>query len=91
MATQRPFAATQPSVVFGTSGAHVGQTFADVDGAGMDCETGTDELSGRAVCAGDADGVLYVFASRQTLGPDLPPADSLADAFLERLVWRAEG
>ncbi|HEX8385663.1 MAG TPA: DUF1131 family protein [Rubricoccaceae bacterium] len=77
--------------VSGPGGARVGQTFADVGGADMDCEAGTDELSGRAVCRGDDRGVLYVFASQQTLGPDLPPAEALTDALLERLVWRADG
>jgi hypothetical protein len=76
--------------VAGPGGARVGQTFADVGGADMACEAGADELGGRAVCRG-ADGVLYVFASQQTLGPDLPPAEALADALLERLVWRADG
>ena len=74
--------------VAGPGGARVGQTFADVGGADMACEAGTNELGGRAVCRG-GDGVLYVFASQQTLGPDLPPAEALADALLERLVWEA--
>lgn len=77
--------------VVGPGGARVGQTFADVGGAGMDCEPGAEELSGRAVCRGDADGVLYVFASQQTLGPDLPASDALAEALLERLVWQTDG
>ncbi len=77
--------------VAGPTGLRVGRTFAEADGADMDCEPGAEELSGRAVCRPDGGPVRYVFASRST-GPDgaLPPADSLADALLERLVWTEE-
>lgn len=78
--------------VEGPTGLRVGQTFADADGADMDCDLGTEELSGRAVCRPASGGpVRYVFASRYTdPGGALPPPDSLANALLERLVWTAE-
>lgn len=76
--------------VVGPGGAHAGQTFADVNGAAMDCEVGTDEQSDMAVCRGA--GLSYVFASQALVGrTTLPPADSLQGALLERLVWRADG
>ena len=78
--------------VDGPDGRHVGQTFAEANGAAMDCEPGTAELGGRAVCRPNRGApIRYVFASRfATPGGPLPPADSLADAFLERLVWLAD-
>ncbi len=78
--------------VAGPSGLRVGRTFAEADGGAMDCTPGTGELSGRAVCRPDVGGpVRYVFASRfADPGHPLPPADSLGNALLERLVWRED-
>ena len=76
--------------VSGPGGVRPGQTFAEAGAADLDCALGADDLRDRAVCRGA--GVDLVFASRALVGQSaLPPADSLADAFLERLVWRAEG
>lgn len=76
--------------VSGPGGVHPGQTFAEAGAADLDCALGAGDLRDRAVCRGA--GVDLVFASQALVGQRaLPPADSLADAFLERLVWRAEG
>ena len=76
--------------VVGPDGARVGlQTFADLDG--LDCEPGAASLDGRAVCRRRGSPVRYAFASRAVVpGQPLPPADGLAGALLERLVWTAE-
>ncbi len=74
--------------VRGPAGVHPGQTFAEAGAAALDCALGADDLRDRAVCRGD--GVDLVFASQALAGQtDLPDAAALADAFLERLVWRA--
>ena len=76
--------------VSGPGGVRPGQTFAEAGAAGLDCTLGAGDLRDRAVCRGA--GVDLVFASGALVGQTaLPPADSLAGAFLERLVWRAEG
>ena len=77
--------------VAGPDGARTGQTFAELDGAGMDCEPGDGELSGRAVCRrGRGEPVRYVFAHAGADVGGLPSDDQLADALLERLVWTAD-
>ncbi len=76
--------------VSGPGGVHPGQTFAEAGAADLTCTIGADDLRDRAVCRGA--GVDLVFASQALVGQSaLPPTDSLANAFLERLVWRAEG
>lgn len=76
--------------VTGPGGVRPGQTFAEAGGDRGDCALGTDDLRDRAVC--DADGVSLVFASEALVGQAaLPPAEALAGAVLERLVWRADG
>ena len=77
-------------LVSGPGGAQPGQTFAEAGGAALDCTLGTDDLRDRAVCRGA--GVDLVFADRALVGQTaLPPAEALRGAFLERLVWRADG
>ena len=77
--------------VAGPDGARTGQTFAELDGAGMDCEPGEGGLSGRAVCRqGRGESVRYVFAHADADAGGLPSDDQLADALLERLVWTAD-
>lgn len=71
--------------VAGPDGARVGQTFAEAGGGALDCEPADEP--GRAVCAGG--GVAYVFAHGAD-GDALPPADVLAGALLDRIVWTAE-
>lgn len=68
----------------------VGQTFAASGLARRACAPGDAGLAGLVVC--DADGVEAVFAHGWD-GPsaELPPDDALADAFLARMVWRADG
>ena len=74
--------------VRGPGGVHPGQTFAEASAGALHCAVGEADLRDRAVCQGA--GVALVFASQALVGQRaLPPADSLADAFLERLVWRA--
>ncbi|HEX8299461.1 MAG TPA: DUF1131 family protein [Rubricoccaceae bacterium] len=76
--------------VSGPGGARPGQTFADAGASDLDCVAGTDDLRDRAVCR--VDGVDLVFASGALVGQAaLPPDEALADAVLERLVWRADG
>ena len=78
------------AAVAGPQGARPGQTFAEAGGAGLDCAPGTSDLADRAVCT--IGGVEVVFASAALVGQTaLPADDALADAFLERLVWRADG
>ena len=77
-------------LVRGPGGAQPGQTFAEAGGAALDCTLGTGDLRDRAVCRGA--GVDLVFADRALVGQTvLPPDAALAGAFLERLVWRADG
>ena len=77
--------------VEGPDGARTGQTFAELDGAGMDCDPGEQELSGRVVCrASRGASVRYVFAHAGADASRLPDDDQLADALLERLVWTAD-
>lgn len=74
--------------VRGPGGVHPGQTFAEAGAAALDCALGEGDLRDRAVCRGQ--GVDLVFASQALVGQStLPDAATLADAFLERLVWRA--
>ena len=78
------------AAVAGPRGVRPGQTFAEAGGADLECAPGTGTLQDLAVCR-DA-GVDLVFASQALVGrAAMPPADSLGDAFLERLVWRADG
>lgn len=78
------------AAVAGPQGARPGQTFAEAGGADLDCAPGTDDLAGRAVCR--SGGVDLVFASAALVGQTaLPPDAALADASLERIVWRADG
>lgn len=78
------------AAVEGPQGTRPGQTFAEAGGADLDCVPGTDDLASRAVC--DGGGVDLVFASAALVGQaSLPPDEALADAFLERIVWRADG
>ena len=78
------------AAVAGPRGVHPSQTFAEAGGADLECAPGTGALQDLAVCR-DA-GVDLVFASQSLVGRTaMPPADSLGDAFLERLVWRADG
>ena len=83
----------QVALVTGASsgmGLASARAFAEAGAADLDCTLGADDLRDRAVCRGA--GVDLVFASQALVGQSvLPPTDSLADAFLERLVWRAEG
>lgn len=77
--------------VEGPDGARTGQTFADLDGADMDCDPGEEELSGRVVCRpGRGGAVRYVFAHADALDGRMPDDDRLANALLERLVWTAD-
>ncbi len=77
--------------VEGPGGARTGQTFADLDGAGMDCDPGEQELSGRVVCRPTRGGsVRYVFAHADADAGRLPDDDRLGNALLERLVWSAD-
>ena len=77
------------AAVAGPRGIRPGQTFAEAGGADLDCAPGTGALQDLAVCP-DA-GVDLVFASQALVGrTEMPPVDSLGDAFLERLVWRAD-
>ena len=73
--------------VAGPRGARVGRTFAGMDGRRLDCRAGRDELDGRAVC-GLTDAVAAVFAHGG--GSELPEPRAMADAPLERLLWRRE-
>ena len=76
--------------VAGPEGARTGQSFADLDGASMDCDPGQAELSGRVVCRPRRGGpVRYVFAHAAAAG-EVPDDDQLATALLERLVWTAD-
>ena len=75
--------------VEGPDGARTGQTFAELDGAGMRCEPGEHELGDRVVCRKRRGAVNYVFAHAAAAGT-MPDDDELADAILERLVWRAD-
>ena len=76
--------------VEGPGGARTGQTFAELDGASMDCDPGEADLSGRVVCrAGRGRDVRYVFAHAAAVGT-VPDDDQLTDALLERMVWTAE-
>ena len=72
--------------IAGPGGAEVGQAFADTELARRDCEVGTGDRAGSAVC--ELGGVELVFAH----GGDpaaLPDADALGRALLTRMVWRA--
>ena len=76
--------------VAGPGGARTGQSFADLDGAGMDCDPGEAELGGRVVCRPRRGGpVRYVFAHAAAAG-EVPDDDQLATALLERMVWTAD-
>ena len=74
--------------VAGPGGARPGQSFAEAGGEAMDCEIGTGRLADLAVCR--RDGLGYVFASAAFVGQTEMP-EAPADAFLERIVWRADG
>lgn len=75
--------------VEGPDGARTGQGFAEVGGGRMDCEPGEEDLTGRVVCRARRGPVRYVFAHSAPAGTP-PDDDQLADALLERLVWRAD-
>ena len=68
----------------------VGQPFSEAGLGGRACAAGTGVAGGSAVCT--ADGVELVFAHGWD-GPaaELPPDSVLADAFLTRMIWRADG
>ena len=77
------------ALVAGPQGARPGDGFSDVGGGGMDCQPGTEELAGRAVCRASGGGpVRYVFAhGADTPRGALPERDVLAQSILERIVW----
>ncbi|MEQ9518970.1 MAG: DUF1131 family protein [Parvibaculum sp.] len=83
-------AVSDPRVSF-KGRASIGDRFADLDGAPVDCVAGLEERSGLALCHDqEFPHVGMIFGGRWD-GPDgeLPPADVLGDFTLQELSWSA--
>ena len=77
----------------GPNGERLGMTYAETNGARLSCQPGHDEWTGMALCTSDGGRLTYIYAPQDYAGPDgaLPPAKTLANSHLVRMIWSAAG
>ncbi|MCB1494112.1 MAG: DUF1131 family protein [Rhodobiaceae bacterium] len=74
----------------GPHGETIGMTFVEASGRRMDCNAGSGDWTGLAICTRGHSNIHYIFAPEAYLGPSgkLPTGDDLLNAHLVRIVWR---
>ncbi len=73
----------------GPKGERIGMTYTESGAAALNCNPGTEEWSGMALCETPDRYLLYIYAPEAYEGPDgqLPPDNVLRSSRLVRIVW----